>query len=107
MSIKIVAEVLLIIPLGFLILLGLGEIFGGDIWGAQHFVQLLPLFILSIFAWYHPRKGGIVIFTMGTIAFCFYLFMFSHFSLWIRVLNGFLLFGIPILSGVLFIKSSK
>lgn len=104
---KILAEALLVIPIGLLLFLGFGEIFGGDIYGVQHFVQLLPLLVLAVFAWFHPQKMGMFIFLIGIIAFVAYLIMSGQFSLWVRIINGFLLFGTPILSGALFVKSSK
>jgi hypothetical protein len=102
---KIFGECLLLIPGTLLILFGIGEINGGDISGIQHFMELAPLLILAIICWRYPRTGGFILAVLGTILSALYFVFFQSFPLSLRLLNTFLLFGIPVLAGLAFIVS--
>lgn len=102
---KIWGEIFLLIPEAVLIVLGIGEISGGIISGLQHFVQLLPLLALAIYAWYRPKTGGYILLGIAFLFFILYIFFFQ-FPLIARIINSMLLFGLPVIGGIFFIKAN-
>ena len=104
---KIIGEVLIGIPALLLIALGIGELSGGIISGLQHFVQLIPLIALAVTCWFYPKIGGVALVVISLVLYIVYFISASNFSLIARLLNGFLLFGLPFFSGISFFAASK
>lgn len=102
---KTVAEVLLLLPTILLVVLGIGEIAGGDTSGLQHFLQLIPFMVFAILSWRYPKVGGVILATVATILSILYFLFFTDFPPLIRALNSLLLFLPPVVAGMLFFVS--
>lgn len=102
---RIPALVLLALPLGLLLVLGVGEVASGVISGLQHFVQAAPLVVLAVVALRWPRTGGILLLVMAALLAIAFLVMAGGVSP-ASLFNAALLFGMPALAGGLFIASA-
>lgn len=103
---KIIGEILLIVPIGLLVLLGLGELTGGIISGLQHFLQLLPLLLLAIGCWFYPKAGGTLLISLSTVLAILYFFTFPL-PLLGKLTTIALLFALPILAGCMFVLADR
>ncbi|MBU2036161.1 MAG: hypothetical protein ABH819_03750 [Patescibacteria group bacterium] len=97
---------LLFIPLGFLLLFTVGEVFSGDISGLSHLIQMAPIILLVFVAWKKPFVGGGLLTIISLILGILYAINFP-FVFWTIVLVEAFLFVPPFISGVLLILSSK
>lgn len=104
---KTMAEVLLLIPFGLLLVLGIGEIVGGDSSGAQHFLQLVPFALFAYLSWQYPKVGGAVLATVTAMLAIFYFLFFTDFPPLTRAFNSLILFLPPIVAGMLFFISQS
>lgn len=104
---KIIGEICLVIPTFLLTLLGVGEIVGGDMSGAQHFFQLIPLLIIGVIAWFYPKLSGYTLLASAVILAVIYVLTFMRFPILTRLMNMGLLFGLPFISGISFIKGTS
>jgi hypothetical protein len=95
--------ILLIIPVLFLTVFAVGESVGGDLSGLGHLVQAAPLVILAFLAWKRPRVGGLLLIGFGTLLALRFL-LFTNNPEPIAIL---LVFGPPILSGLLFLIAAR
>lgn len=99
---KIIAEAILLFPVGLLLLLGLGEMLGGDKSAIQHFIELVPFVVLASISWYYPKIGGAILAIIAAILAILYFLFFTHFTLPMRIINDAILFLPPIIAGILF-----
>lgn len=97
---------LLLIPVSFLLFFGIGEMVENYPGGFIHFVQLLPLIVLLIIAYFNSEWAGYLLIVIGSILGVLYLFN-AHFSLLTVLLVELMLFVMPVVSGVLLVTSSK
>lgn len=98
---------ILLIPSAILALFGFGEVFGGNISGLQHFLQLLPLVILAVVSWKHPNIGGKFLIALGILVFMIYPFtMLGRFPWWAILVNDFIIFLPAIVSGFFILLST-
>ena len=103
---KRVAYGLLAIPMGFLLLFTLGEVFSGDLSGLSHLLQITPIVFLLILTLKKPLIGGLLVTVISLILGFFYIVRNpSHFGAIILVES--LLFIPMFVSGLLFIATSK
>lgn len=58
---KSLATAILLIPIAFLMLFTVGELASGDLSGASHLLQLLPILILVVLGWKYPRVVGLIL----------------------------------------------
>ena len=106
-QLKIAGLVILLYPIALLLLFTIAETVGGDISGLGHLIQLAPLVILAIFAWKKPDLGGkILVVIAALLAITYLVLVVPRFEG--RLGSGMLLlFGTPIISGLLFIASAR
>lgn len=102
---KTIAEILLLIPAALLLVLGIGELVGGDTSGVQHFLQLIPLLVFAFLSWNYPKIGGVTLATVATILAILYFLFFSGFPPLVRAINDAILFLPPVVAGMLFFIS--
>lgn len=95
---------LLLVPVAFLLFFGVGEMVEGTPGGFIHFVQLLPLLILLVVAWFSTEWGGYLLIVIGSILGVLYLFN-ANFPLPTILLVELMLFVMPVLAGVLLVSS--
>lgn len=93
----------LILPVGFLLLFLFGEVFGGEISGISHLLQLIPLLALIYLAIKKPKIAGPILILAGISLSIFYYLQtqFMFFPVY------FILFFPLILSGYLMVKEDK
>jgi hypothetical protein len=58
---RIVACIILGIPLAIFLLFGIGEMVGGDISGGMHLVEALIVVLVGILSWKRPFEAGIIL----------------------------------------------
>ncbi|MDQ5951861.1 MAG: hypothetical protein QG639_1142 [Patescibacteria group bacterium] len=102
---KIAAESILAIPMILLIILGSGEMVGGDISGAQHFIELIPFIFLAIISWLYPKLGGIILTACSALLAALYITLFGSFPMIYRIINDVILFLPPFVAGILFLTA--
>ena len=104
---KVAGVGLLLIPVGLLLLLGIGEMAGGDVSGIQHLVEVAPLVCLGILAWKRPRIGGVILVGLAALLAVLYpLAMGGHFPVWTLLTNDAILFGPAIVAGLFLLAAS-
>jgi hypothetical protein len=104
---KAAATVLTAPPIVILLLFTFGEVFGGDISGVQHLVQLLPLAIVVAGAWRFPRVGGAALVGLSLVLGVVYPFAFAGADLGTIIVVELLLFVPPALAGLLFLAAAR
>jgi hypothetical protein len=104
---KIVGLALLVVPLGFLALFMVGEMAGGDISGASHALQALPLLLLAAAAWRWPFQAGAVLALVGLGLVIVYAFLAGpRFGLGtIAIVEAVL--AVPVVSGVVLMLAGR
>lgn len=102
---KVTAEVLLLIPVIFLLVLGAGEMISGDMSGVQHFVEVTPFLVMAFLGWKYPKIiGSILSMTAILLAVSYFLFL-SDLNPLIRAISCLILFLPPMIAGMLFFTS--
>jgi hypothetical protein len=104
---KIAGELFLTIPGLLLIVLTIGELSGGMRIGLQHLVQLIPLVAVAVICWFYTRTGGILLTFFASFLAVFYIFSFKDFPFLAKLIITFILFGFPILAGILFLHAGE
>jgi hypothetical protein len=97
---------LLLIPLGFLLLFTVGEIFSGDLSGLSHLIQAAPVLFLIILSIKKPFMAGLFLLIIGLVLGILYPFRVP-FEIQTILLVEIILFLPPVISGVLLILSAK
>jgi hypothetical protein len=97
---------LLLIPLGFLLLFTVGEIFSGDLSGLSHLIQAAPLLLIIFLAFKKPLFAGILLSTISFVLGIMYIVDGASNLNTIMLVEAFL-FLPPFISGILLILSSK
>ena len=109
----VAATVLLGVPAILLLVLGVGEMIGGDMSGFQHVVESAALIALMHGAWRYPRAAGVILVAGAVLLFVAWLALMSargelgELGLlgWLTV--GLLLFLPPLLAGWLLLRASR
>lgn len=109
----IAGSVLLALPMGVLVFVAVAEMAGGDITGAQHVIEAVPLLIVLLAARRYPRLVGIALIGLSSALFALWLVLLGvgafdtaqDTSLWMWLAAGLVLFFLPFASGVLFLLS--
>lgn len=105
---KVSGLVILLLPVGVLLLFGIGEMAGGIISGAVHFIQLAPLILLAILAWKRPYLGGVALLCLGALLALLYpLLMHGRFPLWVLLVSDLMFFVPAVVSGVLLLSAAR
>ncbi len=108
---KLAASALLGAPIAILLLLGLGEMAGGDVTGVQHLVEVVPLLLLLIAAWRWPRVAGIALVCIGSIVLLVWAVLAvtasERASPTVWAIVGLGLFFPPLLAGSLLLRGSS
>ncbi len=97
---------LLLIPVAFLLFFGIGEMIEGTPGAVIHFVQLVPLLILILVAYFNSEWAGYLLIVIGSILGILYAIT-TRFPLPTILLVELMLFVMPVVSGVLLVTSSK
>ncbi len=97
---------LLLVPVVFLTFFGVGEMIEKIPGGFIHFVQLLPLVILLIVAYYNSEWAGYLLIIIGSILGILYIII-SRFPLPTVLLVESIVFIMPVISGILLLKSTR
>jgi len=71
---RIVACIVLGIPLVIFLIFGIGEMIGGDLSGAMHLLQALFVILLGVLAWMRPLESGVILCLYGAVVAGFFLF---------------------------------
>jgi hypothetical protein len=103
---RVIGLATLLVPIGLLLLLGIGEMAGGIISGLQHFVQVVPLILLAIVAWKRPRIGGRVVIGIGALLAVLYPLVMHGFAPWVLLVNDLIVFGPAIVAGIFFLAAA-
>jgi RsiW-degrading membrane proteinase PrsW (M82 family) len=107
---RIVATILVAIPVTMLTLLGFAEVLGGDRTGVQHFLTAAPLLALLVLGWQRPRIAGILLLALGLIVFLLWVVFVASVAdrasplVWLLVALA--LFTPPLVAGLLFLRSA-
>jgi hypothetical protein len=100
---KLLAIAPLLLPVGFLLMFAIGE---GFTEGFGHYIQLAPIVLFAIIAWFKPRIAGWLFISFGTLMMV--LFLYSSFERNQPAIANLMVIGIiffPILiSGYLMLK---
>lgn len=105
---KVAGVGLLLVPIGLLLLLGIGEMAGGDISGIQHIVEVAVLVSLAVIAWKRPRIGGTILVGLGALlAILYVVAVDGRFPLWALLITELMLFGPAIVSGLLLLTAAQ
>src|SRR4030066_2222234 len=112
---KIAGLILLLIPIALILPLAVGETVGGDlVGGLTHLLQIALLVVVTIFTWKTPDLGGKILVGITILLAIVYLVVVVN-----RATDGAVmgtgeiiipmlpLFGLPIVSGLLFITSAR
>ncbi|OGY26459.1 MAG: hypothetical protein A2Z24_00400 [Candidatus Woykebacteria bacterium RBG_16_44_10] len=112
---KIAGLILLLIPIALILPLAVGETVGGDlVGGLTHLLQIALLVVVTIFTWKKPDLGGKILVGITILLAIIYLVVMVN-----RATDGAVmgtgeiiipmlpLFGLPIVSGLLFITSAR
>lgn len=118
---RLLASALLAVPLGVLLLFGLGEMAEGDLSGVQHLVEAAPLLVLLVAGWRFPRAAGVALLVLGPGLLAVWVLLIATGTfrppvagtaplamkalLWLAV--PLTLFAPPTLAGWLLVRSSK
>ncbi len=73
-AVRIVACIVLGIPLAIFLVFGIGEMVGGDLSGAMHLLQALFVILLGVLAWMRPFEGGVTLCLCGVAVAGLFLF---------------------------------
>ena len=109
---RLAALTLLGVPAGLLVLLGLGEMMGGNISGIQHVPEAALLLALLWLAWRYPWPAGTILVAGTALLFTLWLLMVTtrghdQTPLWAWLLTGLVVFVPPLAAGVLLLLSSR
>ena len=105
---RVIGYCFLAIPTIILLLFFFGEVFGGDITGFIHLVQLIPIIIIIFVLWKWPKAGGIILIILGiSFAVLYAVSMFSNQNPVGFITTEALLFVPLILAGISFYKYSR
>lgn len=102
---KIGGEIFLAIPTLMLLSLGIGELGAGGLGGVQHFIQLIPIILIGLFAWNNPKFMGQMTVEISLVLAFLYIFFFPDFPTEIKVINSLIFFVPPLFAGALFLHS--
>ncbi|MGE3960162.1 MAG: hypothetical protein AB7F65_00605 [Dehalococcoidia bacterium] len=98
------------ITLGLLSLFLVGEVFGGDLSGVVHLVQLVPLAALLALGWRSPNLAGVLLLAIGG-ALALAYFVETADSDTVSAVERALVAGLflvpPIAAGVLFLVAAR
>lgn len=96
----------LLIPLCFLLLFTVGEIFSGDLSGLSHLVQAIPILLIAFLSIKKPFMAGSLLLIIGLTLGILYSLRAS-FEIQTIFLVEIILFLPPVISGILLIMSSR
>jgi hypothetical protein len=107
---KIAASALLALPAILLAVMAFGEMFGGDLSGAQHIPEAVALLILAAVGWRYPRLAGLLLLGIGVLVLVAWLMLVlvrpePGFGVAILV-AGLAIFAPPFVAGVLLLKAA-
>lgn len=89
----------------FMVVLGVGEMAGGDPSGVAHLVPAAAVLVVMLLAWRQPFEVGATLAALGTVAFVYFLFAMNG-DLAFRI-QGAAIGGAPLLiSGLLLIGAA-
>ncbi|HET9014347.1 MAG TPA: hypothetical protein VFN57_02040 [Thermomicrobiaceae bacterium] len=60
-TLKIIGAAVLLVPVGVIALLAVGDMTNGDPWAVLELLPAVPLLLLARLGWRHPRSGGWVL----------------------------------------------
>jgi hypothetical protein len=107
---KLAASVLIAIPAVLLLTFALGEMFAGELSGAQHIAQAAPLLLLLAAGWRYPRVAGILLLALTTGLLLVWLVLVvwrradGDYVLW--TVSGLVLFALPGVGGLLLLRAA-
>lgn len=104
---KIAGLALLAIPMLILVVFAVSEVAGGDIWGLQHVVQLVPLALLAWLAWRQPLWGGLTLVVVALMLTGLYVIFMQGSPPTMLPFRVATLFLPPLLAGVLFVLAAN
>lgn len=105
-KIKFAAIGILFLPIGFLLLFLIGEVFSGDLTGLGHLIQLLPLLVLAWFGYKNPYWSGVFMSLIGLTFGVIYAMSAGFYLETILIVEAVLFLPIFV-SGVLLILAGK
>ena len=114
MRLRIAALGLIAVPAAVLLLFAFGEMFGGDITGAQHIPEAAVLLVMLVAGWRRPRPTGVVLIVAASLLFVAWFGWVlllrddeggTPASMWIA--TALLLFLPPLLAGWMLLRSSQ
>lgn len=109
---RLAAMTLLGVPVGLLLLMGFGEMGGGDISGIQHIPEAAVLLALMWAAWRFPWRAGEVLIAGSMLLFGAWLLLVvsqgnGNNPAWAWTVAGLILFVPPLAAGVLLMLSTR
>ncbi len=109
---RLAAMTLLGVPAGLLLLMGFGEMLGGNITGIQHVPEAALLLVLMWLAWKHAWGAGMVLIAGSVVLFWAWILLVTtsgntNTSTWVWAVTGLILFVPPLAAGVLLMLSSR
>jgi hypothetical protein len=109
----LIAVGLIAIPAGIFAFLAIGELASGDITGIQHIPEAGLMLALALVAWRYPRAAGTALIAIGVLLLGFMSLVVlpdaepSGAEVWIWPVMAVLLFGTPVLAGLLLLRSAR
>lgn len=105
--IKMVALAVLAVPIAFISVLFIGETLGGGLEVSfGHVIQLVPLLLLAILAWWRPLIAGWILAGLGALIAIAYPFVMQGFPVatiaWVE-----LILLLPVASGILLLVAGR
>lgn len=109
---RLAAMTLLGVPAALLLLMGFGEMLGGELTGIQHIPEAALLLALVWLAWRYPWPAGAILVGGTLLLFTLWLMMVTtrgqdETPLWAWLLTGLVVFAPPLAAGVLLLLSSR
>ncbi|MCC7365488.1 MAG: hypothetical protein IT303_14075 [Dehalococcoidia bacterium] len=109
---RLVALTLIGVPAALLLLMGFGEMLGGDISGVQHIPEAALLLALMWAAWKFPWRAGEILVAGSVLLFAAWIVLVvtqgnANTPAWAWVATGIVVFAPPFAAGVLLLLGSR
>ncbi len=104
---KLLAWLLIVIPIVFATVFGLLQIFSGDILGLENLVLIVPLAVVALIARTKPFVAGSILIIVSLSLAITYPFSVPSMKPTVSLLTELFFFGPPLVSGLIFLLLNR